>query len=129
LTDLVRLLMQDPQFRRKLGSRIKQLRKNHGWTQKELANMIGVRFQLLNKYESGETSPSIERLPGLAKALETTVDYLLTGIVDAETELHDKALIEMFRELEKFDRKDRNLAVEFIDALIIKRKVQRMTRA
>ena len=116
--------MQDPQFRRKLGGRIKQLRKDRSWTQKELANMLGIRFQLLNKYESGETSPSLERLPGIAKSLETTIDYLLTGIVDADTELHDKRLIEMFRELEKFDRKDRNLAVEFIDALIVKRKVQ-----
>ncbi|MES9856125.1 MAG: helix-turn-helix transcriptional regulator [Sedimenticola sp.] len=38
-----------------------------------------IRFQQLNKYESGLNLPPAEMLIKLADALGTTVDFLLTG--------------------------------------------------
>lgn len=66
-------------LRKALGGRIKRLRKDHNWSQKELAEKIGVGFQLLNKYESGHHTPPADKLVSLARALDATVDYLLTG--------------------------------------------------
>ncbi len=37
-------VMQDASIRKALGQRIKQLRKNKGWTQKELARVNGHLF-------------------------------------------------------------------------------------
>ena len=50
---------------------------------------FGSFFQkrLLNKYESGLTTPPAEMLIKLADALATTVDYLLTGNPAEDTKL------------------------------------------
>ncbi len=58
------VVMQDEALRKVFGARLKGLRKQKGWAQKELAGRVGIRFQQLNKYESGlntcllYTSPS-----------------------------------------------------------------------
>ena len=64
---------------KKVGEQIAVLRKNKELTQSELADRIGVSFQAVSKWERGETLPDISLLPDLAKILETTVDYILTG--------------------------------------------------
>ena len=63
----------------KIGSLIAELRKSKGITQSELGERIGVSFQAVSKWERGEALPDITLLPNLAKILETTIDYILTG--------------------------------------------------
>lgn len=62
-----------------IGKQIAALRKNKGITQSELGNRLGVSFQAVSKWERGETLPDISVLPTLAKILETSIDYILTG--------------------------------------------------
>ncbi len=63
----------------KVGEQIYLLRKSKGITQSELGERVGVSFQAVSKWERGETLPDVAVLPDLAKVLETTVDYILTG--------------------------------------------------
>ena len=63
----------------KIGQQIAVLRKAKGITQSELGERLGVSFQAVSKWERGETLPDITLLPDLAKVLETTVDFILTG--------------------------------------------------
>ncbi len=49
--------MQDDDIRKAFSRCLKELRKQKGWTQKELANQIGIRFAQLNKYECGMHIP------------------------------------------------------------------------
>jgi len=72
-------LMQDTELRKAFGARLKALRKAKRWSQKELAGKVDIRFQQLNKYESGLNVPPADMLVKLADALATSVDYLLTG--------------------------------------------------
>jgi DNA-binding XRE family transcriptional regulator len=51
------LTMQNKDFRKTFGARRKELRKHKRWSQKELAAKVGIRFQQLNKYESGLNLP------------------------------------------------------------------------
>lgn len=62
-----------------LGGRIQSLRKALGLSQEALADRLGVSRQAIGKWESGSSFPSIDNLMELAKQLDTTVDYLLTG--------------------------------------------------
>lgn len=62
-----------------VGSLIAALRKAKGITQSELGERIGVSFQAVSKWERGETLPDTSILPDLAKILETSIDYILTG--------------------------------------------------
>ena len=45
-----------------LADRIQQLRKRKGISQEELADRIGVSRQAVSKWESGQTSPDLEKI-------------------------------------------------------------------
>lgn len=64
---------------KKVGNQITVLRKNKGLTQNDLGERIGVTFQAVSKWERGETLPETSLLPDLARVLETTVDFILSG--------------------------------------------------
>lgn len=67
------------------GSRILALRKEHGWTQKELAERLHVTDKAVSKWEHGLNFPDIALLEPLAMELDTTVLSLL-GLEDATEE-------------------------------------------
>lgn len=67
------------------GRRIQALRKEHGWTQKELAERLCVTDKSVSKWERGLNYPDIAILEPLAKTLHTTVVELL-GIENAPEE-------------------------------------------
>lgn len=62
-----------------LGSRLKALRKNKKITQQVLADAVGVSKTSVIYWEKDENTPKYESLNALAKALDTTTDYILTG--------------------------------------------------
>jgi transcriptional regulator with XRE-family HTH domain len=54
---------------RKIGEKIREIRKGWGLSQIELAERVGVSFQQIQKYEKGSTRISIMRLMQIAVAL------------------------------------------------------------
>jgi len=116
--------MLDNDIRKQFGLRIRRLRKQKKWTQKELAEKIDVRFPQLNKYEGGLHTPPMEKLIQLAEAFDTTVDYLLTGNRSEERPLHNFRLLERFRALEDFQAEDQEAVIKLIDAMIVKNQVE-----
>ena len=117
-------IMKNEEIRKAFGGRIKELRKRKSWTQKELANKIDVRFAQLNKYECGLHAPPLDKLVLLAEALDTTVDFLLTGDRSDERPLHNLRLLERFHALENFKAEDQEAVMKLIDAMIVKQKVE-----
>lgn len=124
MNNRLQILMQATVLRKAFGSRVKGMRKNRHWTQKELANRVDVRFQLLNKYEGGQHIPPADTLIRLAKALDTTVDYLLTGDPMKDEPLANANLYRRFQTLEALNDEDRNTVISVIDAIIAKRQVE-----
>ena len=60
-----------------MHNRLKQLRKNRGYTQVRLQMETGIEQALLSKYENGERIPPTETLLKLAEFYNVSVDYLL----------------------------------------------------
>lgn len=120
----VLLAMQNDEFRKTFGARLKDLRKQKRWSQKELAAKVDIRFQQLNKYESGLNLPPAEMLIKLADALAATVDYLLTGNPAEETPLGNARLFRRFQAVEGFDREDQEAVIRLIDGMIAKQQMQ-----
>lgn len=60
-----------------MGKRIMQLRKEKGFTQEQLAEMMGVSAQAVSKWENDVSCPDISILPQLAEKLAVTTDELL----------------------------------------------------
>jgi transcriptional regulator with XRE-family HTH domain len=116
--------MEREEILKAFGTRLKELRKQKGWTQKELAAKVDIRFSQLNKYESGLHAPPPEKLIELADALGTTVDYLLTGDRTEDVPLHSTRLLDRFRALEGFQADDQEAVIRLLDAMILKHKVQ-----
>ena len=118
------LTMQNEDFRKTFGVRLKNLRKQKRWSQKELAAKVDIRFQQLNKYESGLNLPPAEMLIKLADALAATVDFLLTGNPAEEMPLSNARLFKRFKAVEDFDGADQETVISLIDAMIAKQQMQ-----
>ena len=61
----------------RLGGQIRELRKNAGFTQEQLAEALGVTTGAVHKWESGKATPELEMLVDIAEFFETSVDALL----------------------------------------------------
>ena len=60
-----------------LGTRIKELRKEFGLSQVELALRMEVTKQTISNWENENIQPSVDMLVGLANVFNVTTDYLL----------------------------------------------------
>ena len=67
-----------------LNERIKELRKQKGWTQNQLAEKLYLSDKAISKWEVGEANPDISLLPQIASLFDVTIDYLLTGKIEGE---------------------------------------------
>ncbi len=65
---------------RLVGKRIQALRKARGLSQSDLAAAAGVRFQQIQKYESGANRVSASRLWAIADALDIDIVYFFEGL-------------------------------------------------
>ena len=65
-----------------IGDRLSRLLKESGYTQKEFALMCGVTEAAMCRYLKNEREPKIEVVANMATALNTTVEYLITGKED-----------------------------------------------
>lgn len=54
------------------------LRTNKKWTQEQLASLSDMSEKYLGKIERGEANPTIKKLESLCKALEISVEALIT---------------------------------------------------
>ena len=60
-----------------IGKRIKILRKKKGYTQQELADILGKSLRTVQKYETGEIEVSSSVVNQLANELDTTPTFIL----------------------------------------------------
>lgn len=58
---------------------IRELRKQHGLTMRELGEKIGVSESTISLYETGKREPNYETLLKIAELFNVSVDYLLRG--------------------------------------------------
>lgn len=63
-----------------VGQRLRQRRRLLGLTQQKLAESVNIRFQQIQKYESGANRISASRLWALSRALDVPVAYFFDGL-------------------------------------------------
>lgn len=63
-----------------VGARIRALRMSHGLSQSGLADLVGITFQQIQKYETGVNRVSASRLWDIARAMRVPVSYFFEGI-------------------------------------------------
>ena len=60
-----------------MNNRIRELRKQHKMTMKELGAVVGLAESTISQYETGKRQPDNETLLKLGEYFNTSVDYLL----------------------------------------------------
>mgnify|MGYP002515902724 CR=1 FL=1 len=116
-----------------LGQKLKEIRKNFGLSQEDLADMMHVSRQAITKWENDNGMPDVSNLQELSKIFGITVDYFLDNekqlpALSMRIELNKddyKNQISMYSEVLKKYFKDceiyilvRNKKMNFIDTLI-----------
>jgi len=67
-----------------VGARIRERRMNLGFSQQQIADIVGVTFQQMHKYETGFTRVSAGRLYDVARALDADIGFFFEGLDDNE---------------------------------------------
>ena len=89
---------------------LKLLRTKNKLSQQQLADIIGVTQQSINKYENHKIEPDIQTLIKLAEYFNTSVDYLvghtdidhvIESIVRYDLNQDEAILIDKYRKLSK----------------------------
>ena len=90
-----------------VGNKIYSLRLAKGLSRKQLAEVIGVTHQQLQKYEKGTNKVSVGRLVLIAKALSEKLGYFYDGFDYEDTSetvtQHQRMCIEVSRNFMKIE--------------------------
>jgi transcriptional regulator with XRE-family HTH domain len=74
-----------------VGKRIRHRRWLVGMTQQQLAERVGIKFQQIQKYETGANRVSASRLWDIADALDVEVSFFFEGLETESSERQDSA--------------------------------------
>jgi transcriptional regulator with XRE-family HTH domain len=112
-----------------LGEKIAQLRRQHGWTQEEFGQRIGIHGRHISRLETNRTRPSDSTLQRILEVFGVTVEDLLgagqlTPILAASVRT-DKELVEKMEQVLELSPTDRVIVYRIIESLCMQ---QRMTR-
>ena len=104
--------------------RLKELRIQKGFTQKELANAINVDPSVISRFERGETTPSLDKVRKLAEMLDASVSDLIgsgertVGVtIGDEQHLLSERVAELLRKIDCLDDLDFFVVENIIDTL------------
>jgi transcriptional regulator with XRE-family HTH domain len=107
-----------------IGDKIYLLRLANGLSRYQLAEMIGVTHQQLQKYEKGTNRISVGRLVLIAKALSKDISYFYEGVDGESTEpvmtQHQRMCIEVSRNFMKIENAEYQQAIHNLVKSLIK---------
>ncbi|MFK7754962.1 MAG: helix-turn-helix domain-containing protein [Sedimentitalea sp.] len=76
-----------------VGKRIRHRRWLIGMTQQQLAERVGIKFQQIQKYETGANRVSASRLWDIADSLDVEVSFFFAGLEEVDKPSDDKQMI------------------------------------
>jgi len=112
------LIMSD--FSKRLRNRREELKLS----QSALAKLVGVHHSIIGRYERREAKPTIDVVIKMAKALNTTVSFLLGENEDA-TLFQDPSMLKRFKDILNLPEEDRSALLRNIDAFLRDFKTQK----
>lgn len=74
------------------GKNIRTLRHEHGWSQEDVANRLGISIPAFSKIETGVTDINLSRLEQIANIFEVSVVNLLSLEYVEEPSVQDQSL-------------------------------------
>ncbi len=107
-----------------IGKKIYSLRLAKGLSRQQLAEVIGVTHQQLQKYEKGSNRISVGRLVLISRALDSSINYFYEGLEGKEVEpmltQHQRMCIEVSRNFMKIRSPEHQNAVNTLVRSLVK---------
>lgn len=103
--------------------RLQSLRKEQGLTQQGLADLVGVHITQIQRYENGNTQPTLDVIRKLSIALQISADMLI--FEDGERGPSDDFRFQ-FEALASLSEDEQRTVKEVLDSLIIKYQARRL---
>jgi transcriptional regulator with XRE-family HTH domain len=94
-----------------VGKNIRTLRHQHGWSQEDVANRLGISIPAFSKIETGVTDINLSRLEQIANIFEINVAQILSidaedmDITPSNLSIAQKKLIDRESEIANLQRK------------------------
>lgn len=82
-----------------IGERIKEARKNKGWSQEKLAEEIDVATAYISRAERGHGA-NLKRLAQISEKLNVPLEYLVSGVITKAENYLSKELGELIEKCE-----------------------------
>lgn len=105
------------------SQRMRKLREERGWTQREVAERLGIPTNSYSGYERGAREPDFAMVVRIARLYQVSVDYLL-GLSD-ERSISNERLAVMNRSLVHLPEEDKETLLALIDAYLESRRRRR----
>lgn len=103
-----------------IGTFLKELRLEHGWTQQQLADQIGVSNRSVSRWETGSTMPDLSLLVMLSELYEISVDEILDGERKGDDMIDNTTMGKVADYNAQInERKDRRMTVLFSIAFVM----------
>jgi len=108
------------------ADKLSKMRTDRGFTQQQMAGMIGMGIAQIRRYEKGKSSPTLDVIKNIAKTLGVSADELLfdEGEGVAANKIMDKKLLEQFEMVSKLKSSDKEAIMTIIDSMIIKNRLE-----
>lgn len=88
-----------------IGQRVKEKRKQKGFTQENLAEKLNVTVGYISQIERGVTKINLETLSAISVFCECDVSYFLTGTTAAQTSFMQEEIAKVISDLDSSERK------------------------
>lgn len=105
------------------SARFLQLRKQHGLTQPQMADKVGIHLTQVRRYESGEAQPSLDILKRIAVTFNVSADWLI--FEEGEREPQDELKLR-FEAVKQMDEEELRSVNSILDAMILKHQAKRL---
>jgi transcriptional regulator with XRE-family HTH domain len=97
-----------------IGKHISALRKEHSWSQSDLANKTGISQVMVGKYERDDATPSIDVAKKIADVFEVSLDFLV-----GSTQMKiDKTILKRIQDIQQLPIEDKDHLFYLLDSIL-----------
>ena len=104
----------EEEFNKALGFRLMTLRQSHKMSQEYLGAKLGVRYQQVQKYETGITRMPPERIAACARILEVPIEYFFGTDDEVKQPQYNKAVLTVAAEIMALPNEDVRKGVYYL---------------
>ena len=113
-----------------LGRKIAKLRKERDWTQDQFADKVGVHGRHISRWETDKSKPTIEKIRRIAEVFGISAEDLIKeNGEEFVIQEQDRTLIKHIKLIEDLNEGDKQIVIQLIKALSIKRRMEKVLRA